>query len=208
MPYHPTIFNRIHAVTIKRAAMKTHGTHSPSRLNADDWRIILTVSKNSSIELCKTIATLAVKISTIELDQESLVPYNACRLIALNKNPGVRPIGIGEVLRRIIGRSITACIKPDLIALGGNSQLCLGQKSGIGHAIHSLRDSFLNKENHAIRLIGPTNAFNSLNRDLALRNIKTICPSLYTSLYNSYSEPAQLFTESKNHLLQGRHHAM
>ena len=43
--------------------------------------------------------------------------------MALDKNPRVRLIGIGEVLRRIIGRSIIQCIKTDLIFLGGNSQL-------------------------------------------------------------------------------------
>ena len=32
--------------------------------------------------------------------------------------PGVRPIGIGEVLRRKIGKTITQCIKSDLKNLG------------------------------------------------------------------------------------------
>ena len=32
----------------------------------------------------------------------NLVSYIACRLIPLDKQPGIRPIGIGEVLRRIL----------------------------------------------------------------------------------------------------------
>ena len=32
---------------------------------------------------------------------ELLQPYILSRLIPLDKNPGIRPIGIGEVLRRI-----------------------------------------------------------------------------------------------------------
>ena len=67
-------------------------------------------------------------------------PYNACRLKPLDKNPGVRPIGIGEVMRRIIGQTKTKCLKNELMSLGSKYQLCLGQKCGIEYAIHTLRD--------------------------------------------------------------------
>ena len=67
---------------------------------------------------------------------DDLIAYNGCGLVALNKCPGVRPIGICEVMRRITGRSIVECIWQDLTSLGGNMQLCLGQKCGIEHAIH------------------------------------------------------------------------
>ena len=30
----------------------------------------------------------------------------SCRLIALGKNPGVRPIGVGEVVRHIIAKAV------------------------------------------------------------------------------------------------------
>ena len=116
--------------------MKTHGSHGPSGLDANDWRRILTTFRSSSTDLSRTIARLAVKIATERLTFIEI--YNLCRLLALDENPGVRPIGIGEVLRRIIGRSIVQCLKTDLKLLGGNKQLCLGQKSGIEHAIHSL----------------------------------------------------------------------
>ena len=82
--------------------MKTNGSHGPSGLDAGEWRRLLT-SYKSSIDLCKTVSKLAIRIATEEL--KFLNSYNAC-LIALDKCPGVRPIGIGEVLRRIIGKSI------------------------------------------------------------------------------------------------------
>ena len=82
------------------------------------------------------------KIRNWKVNEEVLRPYNACRLIPLYKNPGVRPIGVGEIIRRISARVILKCISNDLKALGGNSQLCLSQKIGIEHAIHSLREKF------------------------------------------------------------------
>ena len=129
LPYHPQIFERINAACIRKSAMKTNGSHGPSGLDSQEWRRLLTSFKDSSSDLCKTIAKLAIRISTERLP--FLKAYNACRLIALDKCPGVRPIGIGEVLRRIIGRSIMKCIKRDLALLGNNTQMCLGQKCGI-----------------------------------------------------------------------------
>ena len=123
--------------------------------------------------------------------------YNACRLIPLDKNPGVRPIGVGEIVRRISARVILKCIGHDLKALGGNSQLCLGQKSGIEHAIHSLREKFEHDDSEAMLLIDAKNTFNSLNRSLALQNIELICPSIVTALRNSYDSPSNLYVNGK-----------
>ena len=102
--------------------------------------------------------------------------YNACHLIPLDKHPGVRPIDVGEVLRRIIGRSILKCVSNDLKLLGQNDQLCLGQKCGTEHAIHYLRAAFEKPETEAILLIDAKNALNGLNRQLALKKIKTSAP--------------------------------
>ena len=101
---------------------------------------------------------------------------------------------MGEVLRRIIGRCIARCVSADLKHLGSNIQLCLGQKKcGIEHAIHTLSEKFDADESCSILLIDASNAFNLLNRKLALENNETICPSLLTALRNSYSEPSDFF---------------
>ena len=145
------------------------------------------------MNLRKTCAKIAIRIATETIAPSHLRPYNACRLIPLDKKPGVRPIGVGEVLRRIIGTCIARCVSADLKHLGSNIQLCLGQKCGIEHAIHTLREEFDADESCSILLIDASNAFNLLNRKLALENIETICFSLVTALRNSYSEPSDLF---------------
>ena len=108
--------------------MKTHGSHGPSGMNANEWRRILTHFGQQSVEISKSLAKIAQKISTEILSHELLEPYNASRLTPLDKNQGVRPIGIGEVIRRIICRTITKCLKSELMVLGSNYQLCLGRK--------------------------------------------------------------------------------
>ena len=197
IPFHPSIFDNLNARTIRQASMKTQGSHGPSGLDANEWRRILTNFGQSSNNLCRCLAEISKLLATTELPLESLQAYNASRLIPLDKNPGVRPIGVGEVLRRIIGRSILKCISNDLKLLGGSTQLCLGQKCGIEHAIHSIRDAFDKPEAEAVLQIDATNAFNSLNRSLALANISKTCPSLIFALRNSYANPSHLYVNGQ-----------
>ena len=78
----------------------------------------------------------------------------------------------------------------------GSKQLCAGQEAGCEAAIHAMRDIFENNAD-AVLLVDATNAFNSLNRENALRNIQTICPSLATVLINTYREDVPLYIDGQ-----------
>ena len=54
---------------------------------------------------------VARKICSEYVDPHDVSALVSSRLIALDKNPGVRPIGIGEVVRRVIGKVIGAPVK-------------------------------------------------------------------------------------------------
>ena len=162
--------------------MRTHGSHGPSGLDANERRRILTHFGQQSVEISQTIAKIAQKLANEELNPELIELYNACRLINLDKNPGVRPIGIGEVMRRIIG-STTKCFKNELMSLGSNYHLCL---------IHTLRDQYSKTSADAVLLI---DAENSLHQKLALKKIKNTFPSLLTAIKNTYSNPSKRFVK-------------
>ena len=96
-------------------------------MDADGWRRIL-VSKNygkvgkdlrtSIAKMTQNLCSREVKVFE-DTKRSSIEAYTANRLIPLEKNPtGVRPIGIGEVLRRIIRKAIITELKPDLIECG------------------------------------------------------------------------------------------
>ena len=68
---------------------------------------------------------------------ESLV---ACRLIPLNKNPGLRPIGVEEVLRRISGKLVMMISKQDVMRGAGSLQVCDGQEASVEAAIHAVHE--------------------------------------------------------------------
>jgi hypothetical protein len=100
---------------------------------------------------------------------EHLEAVLASRLISLNKNPGLRPIGIGEVLGRIIGKAVMVVLKEDIGESAGNLQMCAGKPAGSEAAIHALKDIFGEEDAEAAIMVDATNAFNLLNRQVLLQ---------------------------------------
>ena len=53
----------------------------------------------------------------------------------------------------------------------GNLQLCAGQKAACEAGIHAMRGLLESEGTEAVILVDASNAFNSLNREAALRNV-------------------------------------
>ena len=65
------------------------------------------------------------------------------RLIPLDKGNGkVRPIGVGEVIRRIIGKCVTKVMKQDILEYSGSLHVCAGHKSGSDADVHAMNSLF------------------------------------------------------------------
>ena len=116
-------------------------------------------------------------------------------MIALNKNPGICPISIGDVCRRLIGKSVLSVIKPDILDVTGCQQLCAGQKSSCEAIVHCVRELYDSEEVEGVLCVNATNAFNSLNRELALWSILHLCPSFRRLMTNTYCFDCSLFID-------------
>ena len=189
------MFESIDASMIRSVALRTTGAAGPSGLDSACWRRLCTSFKSASNDLCHSLAITAQRLCTDFVDPSAVAPFLACHLIALNKNPGVRPIGIGDTARRIIAKAILMVTRLDIQEAAGSLQLCAGQISGIEAAVHAVHSLFQQEEREAILLVDASNAFNSLNHHSALHNIHRLCPSLATALINSYRAPTELFVD-------------
>ena len=165
---HPVIFDRIYEDLIRNTAIKTEGSAGPSGLDAVAWRRLCTSFKSCSTDLCHALSLVARRICTTFVDPSGLESFVACRLIALDKCPGVRPIGIGEVARRIIGKAIARVLGHEIQEATGPLQTCAGHLSGCEAAVHAMHQVYEDGDAEGVILVDATNAFNCLNRQTAL----------------------------------------
>ena len=163
-------------------ALRTDGAAGPSGMDAAAWKRLCS---SFSTELCDALAATARKLCSQHVDPSGVSALVACRLIALDKCPGVRPIGVGETARRIIGRTKARAISEDIQEAAGPLQVCAGHLSGCEAAVSAARKLFVAPDTEATILV---DAFNALNRQAALRNIQHLCPSLSKVLINTPTE--------------------
>ena len=85
----PVVFDQITGSSIRQAALRMKGAHSPSGLDAHTWRRLCTSFKGTSDELCTSLALLARRLCTCFVHPDGIAPFLTCTLIALDKCPGV-----------------------------------------------------------------------------------------------------------------------
>ena len=186
-----------------KSASMTKGVGGPSQLEAEQYRCLLTCNKykKENKELRVQLATLARLLATEYLDPNTLEAFVACRVIPLDKNHGVHPIGTVEVTRRIVGKCISWVLRKDIQQAAGPLQTATGLQGGAEAAIHLTKLIFEQESTDGVILVHASNAFNSLNRKTALHNIRLIYPQFSTVLINTYRLPVRMFIQGEGEIL-------
>ena len=198
-----------HVLSVARAIQ---GGAGPGGCDSTHWQDALLRFGPSSERLRDSVAALARQLANTIVPWVHVRALMANRLIALDKCPGVRPVGIGEALRRVLGRTVCMVTRSDLEDVAGIDQLCAGTKMGIEGAIHAVGDLYNEHKSRGwgVLLVDAHNAFNSINRIAALWNVRTLWPRCCRFLFNTYRGWATLvvagsesFLSSKKGVTQG-----
>ena len=132
---------------IYNSASKTKDSAGPSGMDSELYGRIL-CSKNFKTDgkiLREEIAVFTRNLFKKSYHPSSLEAFSPCRLIPLDKNPGFRPIGVGEVLRRIIRKTVSSFLKEEIKEAAGLLQVSAGHNAGVDGAIHA-RSRLLKKK--------------------------------------------------------------
>ena len=191
----PNVYDLIDEEMIYNSASKTKGSAGPSGMDSELYRRIL-CSKN-----CKTegkILREEIAVFTRNLLKKSYHPFfleafTSCRLIPLDKNPGIRQMGVGEVLRRIVGKTVSGFLKEEIREAASPLHVCADHNAGAEAAIHAMSQVFEEEGTDGILLIDASNAFKQMNRSVASHSIQITCKEMALYVINTYRSPSRLF---------------
>ena len=153
-----------------------------------------------SARLCNGVAMLARNLASRIVDCEFICALMVGWLIALDKCPGVHPIGVGEALRHIFCKVVA-------LAIGPTWRICVVWFGCALDCEQVWRERFMLFVSNlictvmivgGILLVVARNAFNSVNHVAALWNAGVLWLHCFRFLFSSYRKYAQLFIEGSD----------
>ena len=174
-----TVTRRVVSAILRSTSKETSG--GPSGL---DGHFINAVKYNGAF--VDLVLLLAKGIATGKQKMKSL--FLGSRIVPLLKNDkgDVRPIAVGEIIYRVIGKAIARSCSFRLLPY----QLGCGTKGGVEPLIHYL-EAIGNRR--GILSIDMKNAFNNLNREVLLKQIQNRAPDLERAFAWAYGNWTDLY---------------
>ena len=155
-------------------------------------------SGEQGVNLLRAVTRLCNKTLKGDIPEHIRPYWFGASLIAFSKpDGGIRPIAIGNTLRRLTAKAAAYVVKGDSLSILFPHQLGVSVPGGAEAIVHAARSFCSSKrdseEAELFLKIDFENAFNSIRRDHLLRIIKVELPRLYPYLYQCYSKSSCLF---------------
>lgn len=181
--------------TVEAVARKLHGAGGLGGTDAAALKSWLLRHRQASSVLQEALAKLTTWVAN------KLVPWAAVRalmsnrLIALDKCPGVRPIGIGQIWRRAMAKLVIAVAGPSAAKAAGTHQLCAGLSAGVEAGVHAANQQWkehADEDDFNFLQLDASNAFNRQNRAMMLYVVRYKWPAGALFAFNCYKHHSQL----------------
>ncbi len=175
------MFDSINADLIRSCTLRTTGAAGQSGLNAHKWRRLCTRYKGPSNDLCNALAIVTKRICSTFIDSRATAPLLACRLIAIDKNPGVSPLA-SETPQEGSWQS------PLPSSLKETSKRLVAANNYVEGKCLVLRLQYMPPEQHSRRKTPKLYYWWMLRMhsiQLALHNLRRICPPIANVLINT-----------------------
>ena len=120
--------------------------------------------------------------------------FGACLTPLMKKDGGVRPIAVGNILRRLAAKLMLARVRADVTTHFEGVQYGVCCPGGTEHIIHWCRASGpLNGTGSSLLLVDLRNAFNSVDRTLCLQRLAATFPALSGLAMQLYGTESNLY---------------
>ena len=146
--------------------------------------------------LHEALAAFCTQFVRGELPPEQRDLFCGARLIPIAKKPsGVRPIAVGETLRRLAAKCLVEKYQSTVLEYLTPLQLGVGVRGATEAIIHRVKEWLHSgvPADHALLLVDFSNAFNTLDRSAMLRAISERCPHFLPYAVFCYGSPTPLF---------------
>ena len=137
--------------------------------------------------MCSSLHSACTSIAQGSIPREIAVLLSASRLISLPKSNGdVRPIAVGEVLRRLTARAMCLEVKSELATFFAPIQHGVATEGGSELMIHQVQLLLESHPEWSVLKSDVSNAFNSLHRSHMFKEVAASFPSIYQHVCQMY----------------------
>jgi hypothetical protein len=153
------------------------------------------------MELRKASAVFTSWLSNESPPWASYRALQSGHLVALDKSPGIRPVGIGKAWMPFDSKCVLSVAGGKARDECGVDQLCVGLEAGVEGEIHALRliwELHTQEEEWDFLLVDARNAFNKGNRTKMCWTVQHAWPSGAWYVFNCYRHWSVLVVHAGN----------
>ena len=163
----------------------------PSGLRAAHLKESITCRDGLAQQTLNALTNFCNVVAAGKLDLACQSSFCGARLFALKKKDGgVRPVAVGEIYRRLVGKCMAALFNPQAATILQPHQLGVKTSGGCEAIIHALQGHLMNEDVHVddkwVLLVDFKNAFNTLDRQHMLQQVR-LPAQRYLRLLSGYT---------------------